>query len=895
MSENYGLDYTKVSHSSLLEDWNNRVLSDPRYENLSRASIYSYLQEFIAGVMDMTNYYIQRTAEENYLDTARLDSSVIKLCHNLGYQPKRPIPARANISMNLHGPLPSNLKDGDTIWLNNRNLTFQFNGYTYMLDACYSYRLTAGDIQQGRDPSWTKKIQFSMDGYSTNTDNYISLNGRVDAVSRSKLRNIVIYQGKFTTVEIDPVTYSNQVGHAFQQYDIDDLKFSNYFGVRDPFAVKDNVYDKRYGLCKIGIGPDENSAFLDNNLFDIEDEAVELNKKISKKKDNDPPLKIVAVTSNQDKTVRIRFGNGIETCPGLTRTKDKLFVQYFQTEGSLSNFPDSSQSEIRPEGKIYASGDGRIVNVSNNLTFLLESDLAGGIDFESAQSMKINAKLYFASNSKLITLPDFQAYLSTLTDPIVVRNSIAFGENQLEDKSKEHDAGITNYVLYTIMSEIYRYADGRYKPINVFDENEDLTRLFLYNDKQLYSDHLMDYVKMLCDPKQFADEQYKEGGTFGKYCKQIRDDCEDRMIINTKLISMPPIFHYFDVVGNVIVDRHVDMAEFKEDLENSIYKWLAENTNFCTKIFKTDISKKILERPEARGANIDIKVSSWILGEPETYTWQATSMSANRNVLKLSRFDYNGDDCSEVFYELPGKNITIHVPNLGIAPYDREFDKVFVVEQDGVSVDNNYIYVALDRNVCDNPDDTSDTSAGGIGIIPPLANIFYNISFEVDSFSSEGNLNSVNENLKEFLSYWVGNSTTVNGTNARPIHLPYKITYDLLHDMEINGSEVTVEGQADIRSEEFTRMGSNNTGLIGSLNENAMYYALKYAIKSEANSHINYKKINLDTVIESFPYFYPVLKPILDDNVLDDNNNIVNYGSEREIPVLRLQLRYTYA
>ena len=78
------LDYTKVTHESMLTDWNNRVLSDEQYKNLSQASIYSYLQEFIAGVLDLTNFYIQRTAEENYLDTAKLDSSVIKLCHNLG-------------------------------------------------------------------------------------------------------------------------------------------------------------------------------------------------------------------------------------------------------------------------------------------------------------------------------------------------------------------------------------------------------------------------------------------------------------------------------------------------------------------------------------------------------------------------------------------------------------------------------------------------------------------------------------------------------------------------------------------------------------------------------------------------------------------------------------------
>ena len=132
------LDYTKVTHESMLTDWNNRVLSDEQYKNLSQASIYSYLQEFIAGVLDLTNFYIQRTAEENYLDTAKLDSSVIKLCHNLGYQPKRPVPAVANISLNLNGPLPSTVQAGDTIWLNNENLTFTFNGHDFFLDACYS-------------------------------------------------------------------------------------------------------------------------------------------------------------------------------------------------------------------------------------------------------------------------------------------------------------------------------------------------------------------------------------------------------------------------------------------------------------------------------------------------------------------------------------------------------------------------------------------------------------------------------------------------------------------------------------------------------------------------------------------------------------------------------------
>ncbi len=879
MSENYGLDYTKVSHTSLLEDWNNRVLSDPRYKNLSHASIYSYLQEFIAGIMDMTNYYIQRTAEENYLDTAKLDSSIIKLCHNLGYQPKRPVPARANISINLHGPLPSNLKEGDTIWLNNKSLAFQFNGLNYLLDACYSYRLTASDIQNGRSPSWTKKIMYAVNGYEVQKDSYIELRGNVSAVDRTKLKEIGIFQGKLSTVEIDPITYSNQVGYAFQEYDIDDLKFSNYFGTRDPFAYKDKVYNPIYGLCKIGIGQDEKSAFLDSHLFWIRDDAVELDPDIAKKDEKDPQLRIVAITSNPDKTAKISFGNGIETVPGLTSTTDKIYVQYLQTDGSNSNFPDSSQSQIRPEGKIYASGDGRIVNVSNNVTFLLESDLAGGIDFESANSMKINAKLFFASNMKLITLPDWEAYLSTLVEPIVVRNAVAFGENQLDDKANEHNPGTTNLIAYSILSDIYRYANGRYKPINVFDTNEDLTRLFLYHDKQTYLDHLIDFVKLICTPHQFCEDQEADTTTFGGYCKKIRDDTEDRTMMNSEVVSIPPIFHYFDVVGNVIVDRHADMAVFKEELENSIYKWLSENTTFGTKIYKSDISKKILERPEARGANIDIKVSSWILGEPEKHEWSGSVLSANRDVLTLPRFDFAGNDCSEVFFELIQKNIKINVPKIGTA---KAFSKIFLIAEEGVSIDDNYIYVKLDREILQDPRSGGESS-GGIGGSFNQS-VYYEIEFEVDSFMSEGNVAAASWAIKAGISAWVTAASESGNTDQRPIPLPYKIGYE--DHLENSYTE-------NIRTEDFFRKGANDMSIIGSLNENAFYYFLKNAIKS--NEEPLWNKIDLDAVEENFGYVYPALKPIFDDNVLDDNNNIVNYGSERDIPVLRLQLRYTYA
>jgi hypothetical protein len=61
-----------------------------------------------------------------------------------------------------------------------------------------------------------------------------------------------------------------------------------------------------------------------------------------------------------------------------------------------------------------------------------------------------NAKLYFASSGKLITIPDYASYLHTIYDPIVVKHAVAFGEEHIEEVGSVHVVGIANMILYTI-------------------------------------------------------------------------------------------------------------------------------------------------------------------------------------------------------------------------------------------------------------------------------------------------------------------------------------------------------------------------------------------------------------------------------------------------------------
>lgn len=888
------LEYTNLSHETMLADWNNRVLADERFKNLSHASIYSYFQEFLAGVMDMTNYYIQRTAEESYLDSAKLDSSHIKLSHNLGYQPKRPVPAVADISIELRGPLPRTVKAGDTIWLNSDSLTFTFNGHDFMLDACYSYTLTARDVADGQDPSWRKRIAFAVNGYTTQREGYIALDGRVDAVTSSKLFRIGVVQGKKVKKIIDSMTESSQIGQAYQRYDIDDLSFSNWYGVRDPFASVDGQYDKKYGVCKIGIGATEAEAMSDSGLYEIEDEAVELNSKIKSGVKN-----VCCVKSNWDKTVQITFGNGVNVSPGLTSVSQKLVVQYLSTDGSDANYPDAAGSELRPAGKIYASGAGSMTNVSSNVTFLFESAIHGGQDFESQRSMKISSKLYFASSGKLITLPDFKSWLLTLTDPIIVKHAVAYGENQLEAYDADHIPGISNFVLYSLFSDVYRQSDGQWRPINVFDEDEDLSSTSLYVDYQTYMSHLIDFVKIICAPKSAASDQYRDGTVFGQWCKTIRSQADGRMMTGTKLLSVPPIFHYYDVVGDVTVDRHADMSAVKTEIEGSLYQWLSESVSFGTRVYKSDIMTQILRNPDAKRADIDIKVSDWIKGETKTYRIDIGEAEARQDVLIFSVRDMRGNDLRDVFSEMEGQNFTLQVQDGSAAP------QTFLIVKYSADDDNVYLQV------------------NGLPVVD--SSFFTDLIVEEDSLYKRGNLSGVNKTILSAIEDWLSSKKVVDWTDQRPIELPYKIDFTSgINDQQIAELEEqrqealrasqyardeetrreaneeyerltallerpeTISGETQIvRLETFLRRGADSTDLQYSASENSFYYMLMELVRSG--------RATIEQIADALPYAYPILKVIFEDNVLDDSNNIVYFGSDREIPVLRLRFRYTYA
>ena len=675
-------NYTRITYQQMLEDFTARLKNDPRFKNMSSASIYNLFMEMLVATADMTNYYMERTAEEAFIDTAKLDSSVIKHGKNLGYNPIRNTPAEAEIAVVLRGPLPQSLMATNmaTIYFPQEEMELTYNGKKYILNTDYSYTLNKQDIIDGQSSTWSKTLYFSKPADSVQ---YIELSGE-KLYNDASLIPIKVFQGEVKVETIYGVANTSKLGKSYQFYDIDNLKFSNWYGQRDPNGWYKDQYIKKNSWCKVGIGKTQDEAFADENLYDIEDVSIYLNKEVQKEKVNktrDDTLNVCSITTNSDKTVRLRFGDGVIVSNGLNTEDQNIYIQYIECDGADANKVGTTNSELKVNNKIWATFAGSTpIDMSSNIKLIFNSDIANGVDFEDQQSIKNNAPLYFASNNKLVTKQDFISYFKGLSTPIRVKNAIAWGQDEIEDFDHGGDTTykyIQNCICYCLAASLYNTKSTVYSPINVLtDGSTNQSGVFsVYGTSNSYLAHLTDFLKYLLSYDSFNAIQYMNNPSeqWIKNIKTIRDNAEPRMIMNSKMYSFPPIVQYYDVVGTVTVNSLSKLQEYKRDVENEIYKWLDNNCNFGTKIYKSDIVKFFNSRPETSFVDLDIRVSDIIKAQDIKYIYSVQTT----NVDDLFTYNINND------------------------PRRREFDNVYMMLSDIKMIADNagkrLVYVGMTR------------------------------------------------------------------------------------------------------------------------------------------------------------------------------------------------------
>jgi len=98
------LDYTAYDFDDLVTQLQNRVKEVPTWKDTYLSGTGAMLIDLLAYVQNMDLYYIERRAEESYLDTAKNRSSVINLVRLLNYSRKLDVSSTGELTFTLVAP-----------------------------------------------------------------------------------------------------------------------------------------------------------------------------------------------------------------------------------------------------------------------------------------------------------------------------------------------------------------------------------------------------------------------------------------------------------------------------------------------------------------------------------------------------------------------------------------------------------------------------------------------------------------------------------------------------------------------------------------------------------------------------------------------------------------------
>jgi hypothetical protein len=177
--------------------------------------------------------------------------------------------------------------------------------------------------------------------------------------------------------------------------------------------------------------------------------------------------------------------------------------------------------------------------------------------------------------------------------------------------------------------------------------------------------------------------------------------------------------------------------------------------------------------------------------------------------------------------------------------------------------------------------------------------------YESTSNLSENNIDDYKLSFDKFslvvflLKYWLSDQTNQLQeirSVQRAIELPYKI--DILINA-LGNAEFT------IREETILRRGNLNSPQSRSISEDSFWnYVVPNMILSPyKNADAGREAINESTDYDSQEWeaatklimdIYPLIKPGICDSILDDNNNIVNFSTDMELPVLFNKINVKY-
>jgi len=541
--------------------------------DLGESSYGRTLIELFSANADLMATWGESAFNESFLETATNPESIYLGSRNLGYSLRRPVPAKAGfgISLKRTGIYPNvkvNIPKGTEFSVSNITLT--------ALDDC----------------------EFTYDRSDPNFE---------DGLMRLTSGRAVLAEGTFQSYAF----FSD--GNKNQEFLIPDIQFSDYFGFGDPNWDESDGFSKRSRYFT--------TITSDASLIDNFDQSDAIDDKIywriSRRGFKDPTLTktindISNIVSNENITtnytvlidtandgrVRLSFSNGIESAIPF----GSINVNYFSTLGERGNTLNVAGSTLNTDSNqiLITQADGAESDLLlADLNIALITDIRGGLNLESFESIKKNAPDIFNNLDSLNNRVSYKTFLSRYAD---IKYANAFGEDILTRvKSKGYgrigpDIKYSNIVRFTALKDLYREKNGAFFPTDPFEyfvEGYKVNGL-IYNwqydyDELPNNNYVHDNKEKLEQTQVLLDEYIKRGDV------EINIKKDDELVTLTDSKEFIDNFlNYFNVsslVPSSIFSANLEPIDFTEmgsELERILkiynFRWWSAYvcTTYCT-------------------------------------------------------------------------------------------------------------------------------------------------------------------------------------------------------------------------------------------------------------------------------------------------------------------------
>jgi hypothetical protein len=483
-----------------------------------------------------------------------------------------------------------------------------------------------------------------------------------------------------------------------------------------------------------------------------------------------------------------------------------------------------------------------------------------------------------------------------MSKPIAAKNAIAWTTTKLKNRTNYSSTYSTQFVdecnnakdaiFYTVIGDLYEsLGNDRYKVKELYtatDEDYVVGGTTLYNNTDDYLSHISDLSECVRHTNNrlqtIAYEQANDkNDPFHLNTVSIYNDIEEKLPFGVMPISIPPIVQYFDLVGTVEIDRTTNVADYQSEIESKIYKWLVDRQGFNNKIYKSDLIKLIYDNKSTRNVSVDLTPSTITKDTANYFFFGSVKQGATNegtyitsingytdNVIVIKRTSDNTKVANGVRKDILMSEAYIRSAlTVSMCVGDNDVDedltnskKVTVKEVTELS-DGRIQIILNDGDYSDLFENVTATNKGIWIGINNVVNQFYNAAPDPNKTISKDALDSyITANYQ---------AEYTHGTTQTPVVRPYAAeTYEVNHNRI---SERLVD-----------QVRQTNKYSLNALNEKSFNFIVCDA--------------NIDD--GSYVDIYKCVKYIIEDSILDDNNNIVNYTLPNEISVVRVMLNYTY-